>query len=53
VPLAGEVWIRMTGSIPYLSSPASGSPMGTVLRDRTMRRPNPDTGKGTQVPRIS
>jgi hypothetical protein len=36
----------MSGSIPYLSSPASGSPMGTVLHDHTARRPNPDADKG-------
>jgi hypothetical protein len=36
--VAGEGWIRMLSFIPYLSSPASGSPLGTVLRARTARR---------------
>jgi hypothetical protein len=51
--VAGEGWIRMLGSIPYLSSPASGSPMGVALRARTARRPHPDANKGTQLPHIS
>jgi hypothetical protein len=43
----------MPGYIPYLSSPANGSPMATTLRDRTVRRANPDANKGTQVLHIS
>jgi hypothetical protein len=51
--VVGEGWIRMLGSIPYLSSPASGSPTGAVLHDRTVHRPYLDIDKGTQVPHIS
>jgi hypothetical protein len=51
--VVGEGWIRMLGSIPYLSSPASGSPTSAVLHDRTVHRPYLDIDKGTQVPRIS
>jgi hypothetical protein len=51
--VAGDVWIRMLGSIPYLSSPTSGSPLGSVLRARTLHRSYPVAEKGTQVPRIS
>jgi hypothetical protein len=43
----------MLGSIPYLSCPASGSPLDVVLRARTTCRPYPAADKGTQVPRIS
>jgi hypothetical protein len=43
----------MLGSIPYLSSPVSGSPTGAVHHDRTARWPYPDTDKATQVSRIS
>jgi hypothetical protein len=42
----------MVVSSPIYPPPASGSPMGAVLRDRTTRRPYPDADKGTQVPRI-
>jgi hypothetical protein len=45
--VVGKGWIRMPGSIPYLSSPASGSSRGAALHDRTTRRPNPDADKGT------
>jgi hypothetical protein len=51
--VAGEVWIRMLASIPYLSSPTRGSPLGAALRARTARRPYPGTDKGSQVPHIS
>jgi hypothetical protein len=51
--VAGEVWIRMLGSIPYLSSPASGSPLGTALRAHTARGSYPGADKGAQVPPIS
>jgi hypothetical protein len=51
--VAGEVWIHMLGSIPYLSSPAIGSPLGSVLRARTVRRSYLVAEKGTQVLRIS
>jgi hypothetical protein len=51
--VAGEGWVCIPGSIPYLSSPASRSPMGAALRDRTEHRPNPGGDKGTQVPCIS
>jgi hypothetical protein len=51
--VAGGVWIRMLGSIPYLSSPASGSPLGAMLRARTVRRSCPGADKGAQVPPIS
>jgi hypothetical protein len=43
----------MMGSIPYLSSPASGSPLGVALHARTMRRSYPGTDKRAQVPPIS
>jgi hypothetical protein len=51
--VAGEVWIRMLAFIPYLSSPARGSPLGATLRARTARRPYPGTDKGSQVLHIS
>jgi hypothetical protein len=51
--VAGEGWVRMLGSIPYLFSPATGSLMGAALHDCTARMPNPDADKGTQVPCIS
>jgi hypothetical protein len=43
------VWIRTLGSIPYLSSPAGGSPSGVVLRAHTMHSSYPGADKGTQV----
>jgi hypothetical protein len=43
----------MLGSIPYLSSPTNGSPLGAVLHACIMRRPYPCADKGTQVPCIS
>jgi hypothetical protein len=49
----GEVWIRMLGSIPYLSSPTSGSPLDVVLHARTARRSYLGADNGTQVPCIS
>jgi hypothetical protein len=48
-----EVWIRMLGSIPYLSSPASGSPLGAALHACTTRGSYLGADKGTQVPHIS
>jgi hypothetical protein len=51
--VVGEGWIHMLGSIPYLSSPASGSPLGVMLHACTARRPYPGADKGTHVPRIS
>jgi hypothetical protein len=51
--VVGEVWIYMLGSIPYLSSPASGSPWGAALRAHTMRRSYPGADKGAQVPPFS
>jgi hypothetical protein len=47
------VWIRTLGSIPCLSSPASGSPSGAVLRAHTVRSANPDADKWAQVLLIS
>jgi hypothetical protein len=51
--VVGEGWVRMLGSIPYLSSPASGNPFCATLCARTARRPYPGADKGTQVLRIS
>jgi hypothetical protein len=48
-----EVWIRMLGSIPYLSSPASGSPSGATLYAHTARSSYPGADKGAQVLPIS
>jgi hypothetical protein len=41
-----RVWIRTLGSIPYLSSPASGSPSGTTLHAHTARSSYPGANKG-------
>jgi hypothetical protein len=43
----------MLGSIPYLSSPTSGSPLGVALRARTAHMSYPGADKGAQVPPIS
>jgi hypothetical protein len=47
------VWIRTHGSTPYLSSPVSGSPSGTVLHAHTTRFAYPGTDKWVQAPLIS
>jgi hypothetical protein len=49
--VAGERWIRMLGSIHYLFSPTSGSPLGVALHACTACKPYPGADKGT--PRIS
>jgi hypothetical protein len=51
--VTGEVWIRMLGSISYLSSPASGDLMGAALHARTVCRSYPSADKGVQVPPIN
>jgi hypothetical protein len=43
------VWIRTLGSTPCLSSPASGSPSGAVLRAHTARSVCPGADKRAQV----
>jgi hypothetical protein len=48
-----EVWIRIADSTPCLSSPANGSPSGTVLGAHTARSIYPAAGKGAQVPPFS
>jgi hypothetical protein len=50
VQLAGGVWIRMPRSISYLSSPASGSPLGAALHARTARRSYLGADKGGPGP---
>jgi hypothetical protein len=47
------VWIRTLGSIPCLSSPASGSPSGAVLCAHTARSAYPGADKWAQVLLIS
>jgi hypothetical protein len=47
------VWIRTHGSTPYLSSPVSGSPSGTVLHAHTARFAYPGADKWVQAPLIS
>jgi hypothetical protein len=47
------VWIRTLGSIPCLSSPASSSPSGTVLRAHTACSTFPGADKWAQVLLIS
>jgi hypothetical protein len=47
------VWTYTLGSIPYLSSPASGSPLGVALRSHTVRSSYLGVDKGAQVPLIS
>jgi hypothetical protein len=47
------VWIYTLGSIPYLSSPASGSPSGAVLYAHTTRSSYSGADKWAQVPLIS
>jgi hypothetical protein len=47
------VWIRVLGSIPCLSSLASGSPSGAVLRAHTARSTYPGADKWAQVPLIN
>jgi hypothetical protein len=47
------VWIRILGSTPHLSSPASGSPSGAVLRAHTAHSVYPGADKRAQVPLIS
>jgi hypothetical protein len=47
------VWICMLGSIPYLSSPTSSSPLGAVLHAHTARFAYPGADKWAQVPLIS
>jgi hypothetical protein len=47
------VWIRTLGSIPGLSSPASGSPSGTTLCTHTARFTYPGADKWAKVPLIS
>jgi hypothetical protein len=47
------VWIRMIGSTPYLSSPASSSPSGAALRAHTAHSAHPGTDKRAQVLLIS
>jgi hypothetical protein len=47
------VWIRMLGSTPYLSSPASGSPSSAVLRAHTARSAYLGADKWAHVPLIS
>jgi hypothetical protein len=44
--MAGEVWIRMLGFIPYLSSPASSNTLGVALHIRTARRSYPGADRG-------
>jgi hypothetical protein len=51
--MAGEVWIRMLGFIPYLSSPASSNTLGVALHIRTTRRSYPGADRGGQVSPIS
>jgi hypothetical protein len=46
------VWIRTLGSIPCLSSPASGSPSGVAFRAHTARSPYPGADKWAHVPLI-
>jgi hypothetical protein len=48
--VVGEVWIRMLGSIPYLSSPASGSPLGAALHARTTHKSYSGAHKGGRGP---
>jgi hypothetical protein len=47
------VWIRTLGSIPYLSSPVSGSPSGMVLRAHTVCSAYPGADKWAKVPLVS
>jgi hypothetical protein len=47
------VWIHTLGSIPCLSSPASGNPSGAALRALTARSAYPGADKWAQVPLIS
>jgi hypothetical protein len=48
-----EVWIRMHGSTPYLSSPVSGSPLGVALRAHTVRSAYPSADKWVHAPLVS
>jgi hypothetical protein len=47
------VWICTLGSTTCLSSPASGSPSGTVLGAHTARSAYPGADKQAEVPLIS
>jgi hypothetical protein len=47
------VWIRTLGSTANLSSPANGSPSGTVFHAHTTRSAYPGADKRAQVPLTS
>jgi hypothetical protein len=47
------VWIHTLGSIPCLSSPASGSPSGTTVHAHIARSAYPGADKWAKVPLVS